>query len=390
MSTIKLIPFNEVKVTKEPDQLVKGLIPRVGVSVIWGEPKTGKSFWALDVSVHVARNLPYRGRRVYGGPVVYCCFEGIRGFNRRVEAIKQQYPYDGETPLYVMGTRLDLITQYAELIRAIQDQLPLPPPSPEEVEARLADPKWMTKSTGPGYRKPAAVVLDTLNRSFSGSESSDKDMAAYIVAADAIKETFGCSVIIVHHCGHDAQRPRGHSSLGGAADAQLSITRTPDDHIIAEVEFMKDGEGEGDQIVSLLKLVEIETNNDGDPITSRVVVPCDDAETAMALMRPVSSKQEKALEAQRRKVETKAEAQRQKALEVLDAVAGDDGSAKVKDWREEMSKRRLVGKDARMAYKRIKDGLVASGQISFSDDGLVVKRSAGLRLVSVGGVSLSQ
>jgi hypothetical protein len=153
---------------------------------------------------------------------------------------------------------------------------------------------------------------------------------------------------------------------------------------------MKDGEGEGDQIVSLLKLVEIGTNNDGDPITSRVVVPCDATKTAMVLMRPVSSKQEKALEAQRRKIETKAEAQRQKALVVLDAVAGDDGSAKVKDWRQEMSKRRIVRKDARMAYKRLKDDLVAAGQVSFSDDGLVVKRSAGLRLVSVGGVSLSQ
>ena len=48
---------------------------------------------------------------------------------------------------------------------------------------------------------PAVVVIDTLNRSLNGNENDSKDMAAYIRAADAIRETFHCAVIIVHHCG---------------------------------------------------------------------------------------------------------------------------------------------------------------------------------------------
>jgi hypothetical protein len=39
-------------------------------------------------------------------------------------------------------------------------------------------------------------VLDTLNRSLAGSESDDEDMAAYVKAADAIREAFGCAVVI--------------------------------------------------------------------------------------------------------------------------------------------------------------------------------------------------
>ena len=61
--------------------------------------------------------------------------------------------------------------------------------------------------------KPAAVAIDTLNRSLAGSESSDEDMAAYIRAADAIRDAFNCAVVIVHHCGHEGTRPRGHLSL---------------------------------------------------------------------------------------------------------------------------------------------------------------------------------
>jgi len=34
-----------------------------------------------------------------------------------------------------------------------------------------------------------------------------------------IRNAFGCAVIVVHHCGIDATRPRGHTSLAGAVDA---------------------------------------------------------------------------------------------------------------------------------------------------------------------------
>ena len=112
------------------------------------------------------------------------------------------------------------------------------------------------------------MVLDTLNRSLPGSESSDQDMAAYIRAADAVRETFNCAVIIVHHCGIDTSRPRGHTSLTGAVDAQLAVKRDAGDHITLEVEWMKDGPE-----VSRLDAVEVGTDEDGHPITSCVVVP---------------------------------------------------------------------------------------------------------------------
>jgi hypothetical protein len=97
-------------------------------------------------------------------------------------------------------------------------------------------------------------------------------MTAYIRAADAIREAIGCAVIIVHHCGIDGTRPRGHTSLTGAVDAQLAVKRDGVGNIEVKVEWMKDGP-EGDVVASRLEPVRVGTDSDGEPITSCVVVP---------------------------------------------------------------------------------------------------------------------
>jgi RecA-family ATPase len=131
----------------------------------------------------------------------------------------------------------------------------------------------------------------TLNRSLNGSESNDKDMAHYIRAADAIREAFDCVVIIVHHCGVEGTRPRGHTSLTGAADAQLAVSRNTDENIIVKVEWMKDG-AEGDVIASRLEPIEIGTDADGDAISSCVIVPVDWAALATRIVsRRLSDRQ---------------------------------------------------------------------------------------------------
>jgi hypothetical protein len=110
-------------------------------------------------------------------------------------------------------------------------------------------------------------------------------MAAYLKAADAVRDAFDCVVIIVHHCGVDASRPRGHSSLTGAVDAQLAVKRDTLGNVIVEVEWMKDGE-EGHTVACRLEAVEVATDSNGQPITSCIMVPADDVPAA-ALAKPV-------------------------------------------------------------------------------------------------------
>jgi hypothetical protein len=245
---IKLVRFGEIVLGSERRYLVKGLIPNPGLSLIWGPPKSGKSFWTFDLVMHVAAGWEYRGRRVHQGPVVYCSFEGQSGIKARVEAFRQRYGRDlsQDLPFFLQTVTLDLVRDRTELIEAVRATL--------------------------GETGPVAVVLDTLNRSLAGSESSDIDMSNYVRAADAIRDAFNCSVLVVHHCGINDTRPRGHTSLTGAADAQLAVKRDGGGNIFVTVEFMKDGT-EGESIASRLELIEVGTDQDGEPITSCVVVP---------------------------------------------------------------------------------------------------------------------
>jgi hypothetical protein len=180
--------------------------------------------------MHVALDRPYRGRRMHAGPAVYCAFEGQSGFEARGEAFRKKFLAQNKkhVPFYLQPVTIDLVNDAPELIRVTRQTL--------------------------GNVQPVVIVLDTLSRSLRGSESSDQDMTAYIRAADTLREAFDCAVIIVHHCGLEANRPRGHTSLTGAAEAQLAVSRHSTGEIVTTVEYMKDG-AEGDRIVGRLEQV---------------------------------------------------------------------------------------------------------------------------------------
>jgi hypothetical protein len=243
-----LVSFENIALnTDRRGYLVKGLLPSRGLAVIWGPPKCGKSFWATDLGLHIALGWEYRGRRVQQAAVVYIALEGRHGLPARLEAFRQHHRINA-APFYLLTTPLDLAARADALIASI--------------EAQLSD------------TKPGAIVIDTLNRSLVGSESKDEDMARYLAAAGKIEEKFGCLVAIVHHCGIDATRPRGHTSLSGAVEVQLAVKRGAEREVIATVELAKDFP-EGAEIFSRLEQVDVGTDPDGDKITSIVVVAAD-------------------------------------------------------------------------------------------------------------------
>jgi hypothetical protein len=250
----KLVGFSELRPGPEPLYLVDELIPVAGLVDVWGKAKCYKSFWTLDLMLHVALGWEYRDRSVHQCAVVYCAFEGAHGYKKRVEALRRHYGLcdDCHVPLYVMPGQANLIADHRALINDIKVQL--------------------------GEVVPGAVVLDTLNKSLVGSENKDVDMAAYVRAAEAVRDPFHCVVIIVHHCGYDDTRPRGHSSLPGAVDAQLAVSRS-EETITVTVEMMRDGPEET-QVVSQTKVIEVGHDQNGKPLTSLVLVPSDAEPTA--------------------------------------------------------------------------------------------------------------
>jgi hypothetical protein len=188
--------------------------------------------------------------------VVYFALEGGHGFRNRIEAYRRKHSVTS-APFFLITDRTNLIRDSGAMIAAIRAQI--------------------------GLTAPVLVVIDTLNRSLVGSESEDRDMGAYIRAADEMRGALQCAVLIVHHCGVEGTRPRGHTSLTGAADAQIAISRSTAGIITAKVEFMKDGP-EGCAILSQLDSVELGQDVDGDPVSSCVIVPVEG--TAVSESKP--------------------------------------------------------------------------------------------------------
>jgi hypothetical protein len=336
-----LIPFAEITFDTMPAYSVKGLIPRVGLCVFWGPPKCGKSFLVFDLMMHIALGWKYRGRRVRQGAAVYCGLEGCAAFKNRIEAFRLTHLPDnaGEVPFHLMASPIGLVADHAALIASIRIAL--------------------------GDIKPTAIAIDTLNRSLAGSESDDRDMAAYVKAADAIRDAFDCAVVIVHHCGHEGTRPRGHSSLMGAIDAQIAVKRDAAENIIATVELMKDGP-QGEEFASRLEVVEIGLDDDGDKITSCVIVPAEGLATQKE--RP-----------------EKLPAAAAKALKALHEVIDDAGTipphdsyippeiktVTVEQWRDHTFRRGISGsgelKSKQQAFRRAFDQLSENHRIAVSE-----------------------
>ena len=334
-----LMPFESVRLqTERRNYLVKGLLANTGLAVIWGPPKCGKSFWAADLGMHIALGWDYRGHRVQQATVIYVALEGRDGFPARVEAFRRRHGVENAS-FYLLSTSLDLVAECDELIAAIKAQL--------------------------GKTLPGALFLDTLNRSLVGSESKDEDMARFLAAAEKVAHEVSCAVIIVHHCGIDASRPRGHTSLSGAVESQLAVTRVNTGEVIVTVELAKDF-AEGVEIVSRLERVELGVDADGDPITSLVILPSDSPLPRAATTRKLSDRQKLALAA-------------------LDECAVSGGApappslelpartvvVQLSAWREELYRKGVLDHDAknpREEFKRVRQQLQPRGLIGINSE----------------------
>jgi hypothetical protein len=259
---IPLTPFNQIRLTTSRRDLVKGLLPAEGVCMAWGPYSCGKTFVLTDMMLHVARGRPYRDRSVKQGAVIYCAFEGASGMEARLEAYRQNFLNEmdeADIPFYLCTIQLDLVRDQRKLIEAIRLTI--------------------------GENHLAACALDTLNRSLAGSENSDQDMGDYFKACDAIREAFATCVIAVHHSGYDDKHARGHTSFCCNAKAVLSIKRDALENITLTVEKMKDGPA-GESVTSRLKQVVVGEDDEGDDITSCIVLEAEPAATSASTRGP--------------------------------------------------------------------------------------------------------
>lgn len=250
-SRFELLTPEQLVEMPQPEWCVKRVLQRDGIAAIFGAPASGKSFLTLDLMAHVAAGKEWFGFRTYSVPVVYVALEGEQGVAHRVKAWVKA---NGALPekMRVVLSPLSILKDEdrAELVTAIKSS---------------------------GYAG-GILCLDTLNRATSGAdENSSTDMGLVIEALKQLQSELGGLVLAVHHSGKDASRGlRGHSSLAGALDTALEVTRTGAQRGW-KLHKQKDGDDSNSHAFALT-IVELGTDTDGEAVTSCVVRQCKDVE----------------------------------------------------------------------------------------------------------------
>lgn len=110
------------EVEEETDWLIEGLLPSGGFSVITAKPKVGKSTLVKQMALNIAKGLPFLGREVMQGAIIYLALEDKRS------EIKKHLRAMGMTAndpfyLYAGGAPLDAIKRITADIAAIKPVL---------------------------------------------------------------------------------------------------------------------------------------------------------------------------------------------------------------------------------------------------------------------------
>ena len=213
-----------------PDWLIKDVVEKESLMCIFGAPKSGKSFIAIDMAASIAAGRSFHGNKAYEKPVMYVCGEGQRGVKRRLKALDQDaYKLTG-IPLYLSDKAL-----------RIND-----PDDFAALEEEIEDLKTEVGEIG-------MIVIDTFQRNFVGNENSAEDVGNFINKLDMLISKYKCCVCLVHHTGHgNASRGRGSSVMGASLDYEFKVERD-DQHIAGFVDeqmlvsfeqtLNKDGQG---------------------------------------------------------------------------------------------------------------------------------------------------
>jgi putative DNA primase/helicase len=209
--------------------LIDGVIPEQGVTVVFGDRESFKSFLILDWLAVIAGGIPdwFEIPVERHGPVVYVYAEGRFGFGQRVQALHG-------------ARRLDAVPDFIAIPHSVDV------PNPEVAEALVP-----TIRARLGGRKPVAVAVDTLARNMPGrDENKQMDMNAFVAGCDRLRIAFDCQVIVVHHT-NAQDRIKGSTNLPQAADTVLKLERGDGLTTTLSVDKQKDGAKLGPWTVTL-------------------------------------------------------------------------------------------------------------------------------------------
>jgi hypothetical protein len=248
--TIPFLYWRDIAPRLDAEDFVEGLLIDAAMSVVYGQSNSGKTFWCGDLACHVAAGIPWNGRQVEQGAVIWLAMEGAFGISNRIAAWRAEHGITHDLPLAVVPVALNLLDPEGDtdpLIEAIQAAA-----EAMGVPVRL-------------------IVVDTLSRAIAGgNENSPEDMGALVTNGTRIQQAIKAHLMWIHHSGKDeAKGARGHSLLRAATDTEIEISAEGPQRM-ARVTKQRELECDG-TFGFQLRIVELGQNRRGKPVTTCVV-----------------------------------------------------------------------------------------------------------------------
>lgn len=237
-----------------PDELIEGVLTVGAGSVIYGDSNSGKTFLVIDMACAIARGVPWMGRQVEQGLVVYVAAESPASVKGRLQAYQIHH-----------GVRVPNFAIVTAPVNLHSNEI--------DTEALILAVKRVERLAG----QPAKLVVgDTLARLSAGAnENSGEDMGLVVQRFDRIRAETGAHFLLIHHSGKDAAKgARGHSSLRAAVDTEIEVQETPAGRC-AEVMKQRDLGTKGERIGFHLEPVHVGVTKWGKPASTCVVKPAE-------------------------------------------------------------------------------------------------------------------
>jgi hypothetical protein len=243
---LEVIKFSDMRAQLDGRPLVKGYLQHEQISLIVGDPSSGKTFLALDRDLHIAAGLEWFGRKVSQGPVVYLAAEAGQTIQNRAVAWGQEHGLNNT------GVPFAAITSPVDLCHADAGDI-------DKIVEAVANLN---------FASPLALLeIDTVARVMAGgNENAPDDMGAFIHSLDLLRQRLRCHISAVHHFGKEHDRgARGHNSLLAAIDTETRI-----ENKVAVITKQRDGPC-GGEFPFKLRPVTLGYDEDGDLVTTCVV-----------------------------------------------------------------------------------------------------------------------
>jgi putative DNA primase/helicase len=248
-----------------PNELVENFMTIGGMAVLYGDSNSGKTFFALSLAAHIATGQPFFKRQIDPGLVVYLASEAPGSIRSRMQAIKKHFGCSLENlamvpvPLNFYANQGDA-NDVIELVKTI-----------EQIKGQ-----------------PVRLIIgDTLARMSAGAnENSGEDMGPVMARFDAVAQSTGAAMLIIHHNGKDqAKGARGWSGIRAHIDTEIEVMEK-DGVRSATITKQRELPGKGEIIYFRLQVVEMGMTKFGKPATTCVAVPDESASTEQPHKKP--------------------------------------------------------------------------------------------------------